>query len=255
MRVTSIQVEMKDRSKEENLANVLNLMDRAGSCDLILLPEIWPCGFFRFDRYRAESEPLDGLIMSALKKRAVDLKCHVMTGSIVERDGRDLFNTTLLLNSEGEIIARYRKVHLFGYQSGEKELLKGGDEVVVAPTPWGPAGLSICYDLRFPEFYRKMVDAGAAIFLVASAWPHARLETWTLFNRARAIENLAYVFSCNCAGANKGQQYAGHSMIVDPMGNIIAEGGDGECFVSAEIDPNLVDSVRKEFPALKDRVF
>ena len=80
------------------------------------------------------------------------------------------------IDPEGKILARYRKIHLFGYQSEEKKLLTAGKEVVVAPTPWGPAGISTCYDLRFPEFFRKMVDKGATIFLVASAWPLVRLE-------------------------------------------------------------------------------
>ena len=255
MRVTSIQLEMKDRSKEENLDHALNMLEQAPPSELILLPEIWPCGFFSFDRYRAESEPLDGQIVGALREKAVGQKCYIMTGSFVERDGEDLFNTSVLLNPQGKIIARYRKIHLFGYQSDEKRILTPGEEVVAIDTPWGVAGLSTCYDLRFPEFFRKMVDQGVKLFLIASAWPHVRLEAWTLFNRARAHENLAYLFSCNCAGSNGGKRYAGHSMLIDPSGKVIAEGGEGECFVSAEIDPDLVDSVRKDFSALDDRVF
>ena len=92
------------------------------------------------------------------------------------------------------------------------------------------------------------------MFLVVSAWPHARLDAWRLFNRARAHENLAFLFSCNCAGANEGTQYAGHSMFVDPLGAVLAEGGADECFVSAEVDMGLVESTRMEFPALADRV-
>ncbi len=145
---------------------------------------------------------------------------------------------------------------------GDSPTIKGGifvavdgDEVVVATTPWGKAGLATCYDLRFPEFYRKMLEAGAKFFLVASAWPEARLEAWRLFNRARAHENLAFLFSCNCAGSNVGTPYAGHSMFVDPLGKVIAEGGEKEEFISAEVDSNLADSVRDDFPALEDRVF
>jgi predicted amidohydrolase len=100
-----------------------------------------------------------------------------------------------------------------------------------------------------------MVELGATSFLVASAWPRVRLEAWSLFNRARALENLACLFSCNCAGANANMEYAGHSMLVDPLGKTIAEGGDGETYVSAEVDTGLVKAVRKDFPALEDRVF
>ena len=174
-------------------------------------------------------------------------------GSMVEKDDGHFYNTSILLNPAGEIAARYRKIHLFGYLSQESTILEPGEDIVVADTPWGKSGLSTCYDLRFPELYRRMVEKGATFFLVASAWPRVRLEAWRLFNRCRAHENLAFLISCNCAGANQGNTYAGHSMIVDPLGQIISEGAEEEAWISAEIDPRRVDAVRKEFPALEDR--
>jgi predicted amidohydrolase len=255
MRVTSIQLEINDRPKEENVAYALKMIDQATGSDLIMLPEIWPCGYFSFDRYKSESEPVDGPTVEAFKQKAVERKCHILMGSMVEREGENLYNTCLLLDPQGEVMARYRKVHLFGYHSDERRLLTAGKDVVVVETPWGMAGFSTCYDLRFPEFYRKMLDLGAKIFLIPSAWPQVRLEAWTLFNRARAHENLAYLFSCNCAGTNAGTTYAGHSMIIDPLGKVIAEGGEEECVVTAEVDPGLVDTVRQDFSALNDRVF
>ena len=155
MKVTSIQPDMKDRSKPESLAYVLSLVDACPQSDLILLPEIWPSGFFCFDQYRAESESIDGPIVATFRQKAAARACHILMGSIVEKDGNQLFNTSLLLDPQGQIIARYRKIHLFGYQSEEKRLLTAGKKVVVAPTPWGLAGISTCYDLRFPEFFRK----------------------------------------------------------------------------------------------------
>lgn len=255
MRVTSIQLEMKERSKEENLACALDLLDQAPVSDLYLLPEIWTCGFFSFERYRPDSEPVDGPVVRAFQKKAKEKGCHILMGSMVEREGDRLFNTSFFLSPKGEIVGRYRKVHLFGYQSRERGLLTPGTDVVVVETPWGKMGLSTCYDLRFPEFYRKMVDAGATFFLVASAWPRVRSEAWSLLNRVRALENLAYLFSCNCAGSNGNAEYAGHSMLVDPLGKVIAEGGVGKDYVSSLVDPTLVASVRKDFPALDDRVF
>ncbi len=99
-----------------------------------------------------------------------------------------------------------------------------------------------------------MLDEGATFFLVVSAWPKVRQDAWNLFNRARAHENLAYLFSCNCAGMDRGFRYAGHSMFVDPMGEVIEEGGEGECIVTADVDMGRVETVRKEFSALSDRV-
>ena len=255
MRLTSIQLEIQDRDKGENLEHALNMVDQAPESDLIMLPEIWPCGYFSFDRYKTESEPLNGPIVQALQKKALEKKCHILMGSLVENDDGKLYNTTLLLDPAGEIIAKYRKIHLFGYQSDERKLLSPGTDITVRETPWGPAGFSTCYDLRFPEFFRLMLDAGAKIFLIPSAWPLARLDAWRLFNRARAHENLAFLFSCNCAGTNMGTTLAGHSMLVDPWGKVLAEGGEDECFVTAEVDPGLVDSARQEFHALRDRVF
>jgi predicted amidohydrolase len=255
MRVASLQLATADRPKQENVASALALVDRAGPADLILLPEMWPCGFFAFDRYRADSEPMDGDTVNAFRRKARERSCHIVMGSLVESAGDKLYNTTVFIGPAGEILARYRKIHLFGYQSDEARLLTAGRELVVAETPWGRSGFSTCYDLRFPELFRRMVDQGAEVFLVPSAWPLARLEAWRLFNRARAHENLAYLVSCNCAGENAGKRYGGHSMIVDPWGRVLAEGGEGQEVVAADIDPAEVGRARAEFPALADRVF
>lgn len=253
MRITSIQLEIKDRGKEETVEHVLDLLERARGSDLVLLPELWPSGFFSFDRYRAESEPLGGPTIKRLGEKARELGAHVLAGSFVEADGERLFNTSVLLDDQGQIAARYRKMHLFGYESEEARLLTRGDEVVVVPTPWGRAGLSICYDLRFPELYRKMVDQGAEVLLLVAAWPAARREAWTVLSRARAIENQAFLFSCNGAGVNQGVSIAGHSLLLDPTGQVLAEGGDGEELLACEVDPNLVRNLRGDFPALRDR--
>lgn len=253
MRVTSIQLAMTDQPKEKNVEHALSLIDQASTSDLILLPEIWPCGFFSFDRYKSDSETIDGPIVTDFKAVARQRKCHLFMGSMVECENGQFYNTSILFNPAGDIAARYRKIHLFGYQSEETAILKPGSDVVVADTPWGKSGLSTCYDLRFPELYRRMVDKGAAFFLVASAWPHVRLAAWQLFNRCRAHENLAFLISCNCAGANQGKKYAGHSMVVDPLGQVVAEGSEEETCVTAEIDPDQVNAMRQEFPALEDR--
>jgi predicted amidohydrolase len=254
MKVASIQLEMVDRPKTENVEHALAALEQAPEADLILLPEIWPCGFFAFDRYASESEPLDGPTVSIFRQTARARGCHIVMGSLVERGAEGLFNTTVFIGPQGEIIARYRKIHLFGYQSDETKHLTPGKEIVVVDTPWGRAGFSTCYDLRFPELFRRMVDRGAQIFLVPSAWPSARLEAWRLFNRARAHENLAFLLSCNCAGENAGKRYAGHSMIVDPWGRVLAEGGEQGAVVTAEIDVREAGRARAEFPALADRV-
>jgi predicted amidohydrolase len=254
MRVTSIQLEIRDRPRAETLAHVIGLLDRARGSDLILLPELWPCGYFSFSRYDAESEPVDGPTIEFLAARARGLGTSIFTGSFVERAGEKLFNTCLLIDPSGEVVARYRKIHLFGYQSEERRLLEQGTEVVVKDLPWGRVGFSICYDLRFPELYRRMIDLGAEVFLIAAAWPAARLEPWLLLNRARALENQAFVFACNGAGTNGGVRLGGHSVFVDPFGRVLAEAGAGEELLSVDVDISTVRAFRQEFTALEDRV-
>jgi predicted amidohydrolase len=255
IQVLSIQLGIKERSKEETLAYVLELLNQARGGDLILLPEIWLTGYFAFSRYREQAESVGGPSIQALRKKAMQVKIFLFTGSFVEADGPHLFNTSLLIDPKGEILARYRKIHLFGYQSDESRLLQRGSNLAIAQLPWGKTGLTTCYDLRFPELYRKLIEEGVQCFLVTSAWPKARLEAWTLFNRARAHENLSHLFSCNCAGQSEGRIFGGHSMFVDPLGQIAAEAGEKEELLSAEIDTDMAAQIRNDFPALNDRVF
>ena len=126
--------------------------------------------------------------------------------------------------------------------------------MVTAATDFGRVGLACCYDLRFPELFRRMVDQGAEFFLVCSAWPYPRLESWIMLNRVRALENEAFLVSSNCVGITRGKQFVGHSMVVDPWGAIVAGAGDEETVVRAEVDPGMVARVRSVFPPLRDRV-
>lgn len=144
-------------------------------------------------------------------------------------------------------------MHLFGYGSAEAKILTPGSDITVVPTEFGNVGLSICYDLRFPELYRKMVDLGAEIIINCAAWPFPRVEHWTLLSQARAIENVSYVITCGCAGASKGKAFIGHSMVINPWGTIISSAAERETILKVEIDPAMVKEVRDEFPALNDR--
>ena len=131
-----------------------------------------------------------------------------------------------------------------------------GTSITVIPTEFGNFGLATCYDLRFPELFRKMLDRGAEFFLISSAWPTFRQEHWLLLNRTRALENLSCLISSNCVGINRGTQFAGHSLVVDPMGEIVAGSNDDEeCVVWGEVNRDIVLRARAEFPALRDRVF
>lgn len=253
-RVASVQLTVGDEEKLRRIERVEALLDQARGAQLVILPEIWNIGYFAFDLYSKEAETVHGETARRMSWKAKEHGFFLHGGSFVEVEDGKLFNTSLLFNPEGEIIARYRKIHLFGYGSQESQLLTRGKEVVVVETPLGNLGMCTCYDLRFPELFRIMLDKGAELFLVTSGWPYPRLEHWLMLNRVRAIENSAFLVSSNCTGKNRGVSFCGHSMIVDPWGTILASGGDEECLVSAEIDLGKVSKVRSEFPAVRDRI-
>lgn len=254
MRIASIQMEVTDRPKTENLAHAEELLKRAEGADLILLPEIWNTGYFSFDRYQEESETLEGETTERMSLMARRLGAHIFAGSWIIRGEDGLYNTGFLFDRAGKLIATYRKIHLFGFGSREQQILKRGKDVVTVKTELGNLGLATCYDLRFPELFRTMMMRGAEIFLIASGWPYPRLEHWLLFNRVRALENLCFLVSSNCVGVNQGVRFCGHSMVVDPWGIVMAGGGDEETIVMADIDLRKVAGVRREFPALEDLV-
>ena len=250
MRVTLIQTEVDGSLPlAERVAGVAAQV-AACTGDLVLLPELWATGYFAFDDYAATAQPLDGPVVRAMGAAAAAAGVVLHAGSMLERDeaGR-LFNTSLLFDRDGTLLHTYRKVHLFGYGSREQELLSPGERVGAH----GRLALSTCYDLRFPELFRAQVDDGSQLFLVAAAWPLARLEHWQLLLRARALENQSFLLACNAAGRQGEVELAGRSAVVDPWGTVLAEAGDGPDTLTVEIDPDLAVRARKEFPALADR--
>ncbi len=253
-RIVAIQLDIpEEEAKADRVERVARLVESWMGADLIVLPEMWNVGYFRFDRYEDDAEPLDGPTVSRMAEAARRARSWVLAGSIVERDGRRLHNTSVLLDRSGDVVASYRKIHLFGYRSREAEVLARGDRVTVVDTELGRVGLSICYDLRFPELFRAMVDLGAELFLAPSAWPYPRVEAWTMLNRVRALENQAWLVAANCTGG-AGPAYCGRSMVVDPWGTPVAAAGDRPTEITAEVDLGVTRDVRAEFPVLRDRV-
>ncbi|MDC0384706.1 DUF2848 family protein [bacterium] len=228
-------------------------VDEVSDPDLIVLPEIWYPGYFRFDDYARAAEATSDLL-AAFSEMAASANTCLHVGSLIEADGTHLFNTSVLFGPDGVELARYRKVHLFGFGSKEQEVLTPGTDVVVADTPLGRLGMAVCYDLRFPELFRRMTERGAIGFVVASAWPHPRVEAWTTLLRARALENQAFVFACNGVGsAGASPPLCGRSAIVDPWGVTAACLGDDPGTATVAVDMEAADAARDRFPALADR--
>ncbi|WP_336323662.1 carbon-nitrogen family hydrolase [Streptomyces lavendofoliae] len=257
MRASLIQIAVDPaESPNSRRARVASLVaEQRGVADLVVLPELWPVGAFAYESFAAEAEPLDGPTHRAMAKAAAEASVWLHAGSVVERapDGA-LYNTALVFSPSGELAATYRKIHRFGFDTGEAVMMAPGDALVTAPVPDLPLGVATCYDLRFPEMFRGLVDAGALAFAVSAGWPARRREHWTLLARARAVENQAYVLACGTGGTHAGVPQAGHSLVVDPWGEVLAEAGDGEETLTVDLDPALVATTRDRFPALKDRL-
>ena len=251
MRVHVIQLGYgDDESPADRTRRVADLVRAQRGADLVVLPELWPQGGFSYDRWEDEAESLDGPVVEAMRAAARDVGATVHMGSLVERDeaGR-LFNTSVLLGPDGATLATYRKVHLFGFGEGEPKLMSAGDGLVVH----GRLGLATCYDLRFPEQFRLLLDAGAEVVLLVAAWPAKRVAHWRLLAQARAVENQTYVVACNTAGTHAGVPMGGRSIVVEPWGAVLAEADEDEVVLVVDVDLELVRATREQFPVLADR--
>lgn len=221
--------------------------------DLVMLPELWSSGAFDLSLGVANAQPIDGPFVTRLSELAAATNTWIHGGSFVESADDGLFNTSLLFDPDGSLVASYRKVHLFGFDGLEAATLSGGDDLVVVETPLGPTGLATCYDLRFPELFRGLVDRGATAVLLTSGWPQARIGHWQVLAQARAIENQCWLAGCNETGTHAGVELGGSSVVVDPWGTAVASAAREETIVYADIDPELPGSVRNSFPVLRDR--
>ena len=256
IKVAAIQLWHDDHaSREDRTSHVEQLIDSAAGSDLILLPELWNIGWWSFGEYYNNSETLHGATISRMAEKAKEVNAYIFAGSIVEKSGDSLYNTSVLLNPRGKTIATYRKMHLMSWGGArEAELMRRGEKIVTVKTEMGTLGFSICYDLRFPELFRQMaVNHGVDIFLNVSAWPITRLDNWRELCHVRAAENLCFMIACNAAGINHGKQFSGHSAIINPLGTPVVSAGIYESVVKGEIDTAEVRKAREFLPALNDR--
>ena len=252
-----------------NIINASALVREAhkSGATLIVLPEV--TNIIDMDRSAmAEklSAEVDDISLVAFCTLAVELKVWLLLGSLglkhetaLNAEGKPKFaNRSFLIGDDGVVRNRYTKIHLFDVDLGagetyqESKSYEPGNETVVADTPWGKLGMTICYDIRFPHLYRKLAQAGAKFLSIPAAFsrPSGKAH-WHVLMRARAIENGCYVFAAaQCGEHGGGRSTYGHSLIVDPWGEILADGGTEIGFVLAEIDTSLVDKVRQKIPSL-----
>lgn len=219
--------------------------------DIIVLPELWTTGYDLKRLDEIADDHAQGSV-SFLTEAAKKYQVHFVGGSVANRDKNGVKNTLLIINKEGKLIHQYSKLHLFKLMDEHMYLAAGTDKGLFELDNHQFAGV-ICYDIRFPEWIRAHTSHGAEALFVVAEWPAPRLSHWRALLIARAIENQCFVIACNRAGKDPNNQFAGHSMIIDPWGEVIAEAGAEEEILSAGIELDLVKEIRKQIPIFTDR--
>jgi deaminated glutathione amidase len=260
LRAAAVQLNSTgDKSRNLAMAERLVRAAAADGAELVALPEKWNL-LAAGEDLLAGAEPLDGPSLNAARGWARELGIHLLAGSIAERGDEKAWNTSVLIGPDGEDVASYRKVHMFDVDAGgvsyrESEHEQPGGEAVTAPLGELSLGMTVCYDLRFPELFRILALRDARLIAVPSAFTLATgRDHWEVLLRARAIENQVFVLAPNQVGrADPHFESFGHSAIVDPWGTILALAPEEECFVAADLDPAAQDRVRTELPSLANR--
>jgi predicted amidohydrolase len=239
---------------------------RQQGADLIMLPEnagmLEPVSRLQREKARPEEEHP---ALAAFRELARETGAWLLIGSLsIAVENGKVANRSLLVGPSGEVVARYDKIHLFDVDLGPKEsyresaTIAPGDVATLAETPWGLLGMTVCYDLRFPQLYRTLTQRGASFLSIPAAFTRTTGQAhWHILQRARAIENGAFVFApAQCGTHAEGRETFGHSLIVDPWGTVLADGGEEPGIVLAKIDPEAVSSARARIPSLHhDRRF
>jgi predicted amidohydrolase len=247
----------------DNLVTVRRLVAQAAAegAQLVALPEYWPImGMSDTDKVAHAEQPGTGPIQDCMMELAREHGVWLVGGTLpmVSPDAGRVLNTTLVYDAQGRAVSRYDKIHLFGFNKGsesydEARTIVPGEHVGVFDAPFGRVGLSVCYDLRFPELYRAMGEC--ALIVVPAAFTHTTgLAHWEVLLRARAIENQCYVLASAQGGKHvNGRRTFGHSMLIDPWGEVKAVLAEGEGVVSGELDAQFLAGVRESLPALRHR--
>lgn len=237
---------------EHNRATFRTMVAEAAQrkSDLVVFPELFSTGYVLEEAQDYASEPQQGMF-AEMSDMAAEHKIAI-TGSILEKHNGGVANCMAYFTADGELQGTYRKMHLFRLFDEEK-YLEQGESPTVLDLAWGKAGTAICYDLRFPELFRRYATQhNTNMIIIPAEWPLIRVEHWRALLIARAIENQSYVIATNCAEKSGETVFAGHSMIIDPWGKVILEAGEKEVLLTAEIDLDEIADARAKIPVFDD---
>jgi len=253
--VAIAQIDIALGDAQANLRTVQNAAAEAAErgADLLVLPELW-CSGYMLERAEELADEINNGLFAATAALARHHRMAIC-GSLLEWDAatEQAYNTATLYDADGNLRGSYRKVHLIGLMD-EGTYLHAGDAPGMIEMPWGKAALSICYDLRFPELFRRYALDGAGVVLLPSEWPSPRIEHWRTLIKARAIENQCFVLACNRVGADRANTFGGRSAAIDPRGNVLAEAGDTTPdLLVVTLDLDLIEQARAFLPVFADR--
>ena len=251
MKIAALQMDLAwhDRAANFKKAQTMAAEAKAAGADLIILPETFATGFSMEPAFTAED--LDGPTPSFLRSLARDMKTAVIGGFVLKQSGSKPHNVALAVDRRGADLALYAKIHLIGIL-GETDAHAPGSRPMVFQWEGVRIGCFICYDLRFPELFAPLAEQ-CDLMVVMASWPEIRQKHWDLLLQARAIENQCFLVGVNRVGQGGGYSFRGGSAVIDPLGEILAHGADGETPVMATIDPAQTAKVRTTLPFLKDR--
>jgi predicted amidohydrolase len=247
----AIQFTVHQGDLDANLGYAREALARVAGqgANLVVLPEMWSTGF----AYKTLNELAKRTesVVEELCELSARLKLVIIGSQPEPADDNRVFNTIHVIDN-GQVVARYRKLHLFSLL-GEDKAFKGGNGWCLAETSIGKVGVIICYDLRFPELSRRLALEGARVICVPAQWPKPRQEHWRTLLRARAIENQLYVVACNACGVIGRLDFFGMSMVIDPKGELLADAGEEVCEILAPLDWQAMDAWRAQIPCFQDR--
>ncbi len=256
LRAALIQFDVQPGQTAHNENTVQRLVEKSAElgAELVVLPELWNVGY-DLRNLAALAQNTQGSSARLLAKMAEEYGMYIFGGTIAEQKGDKYYNTALVFNDKGDIIHKYRKLHLFPNGLEEDKYFTAGDEWGLVQTPWGLFGVAVCYDLRFQALIQNLALRGANTIILPAQWPTVRVDHWYLLNQARAIENQTFVLGCNRTGHDASGKYPGCSVVVDPLGHVLAGGPEAKDagVLLADLDYSRMSSIRKSIPVYNDR--
>lgn len=255
LRLALLQMNIEAGFPDQNLAKLKSLLEEAvqgeEKPDVVMFPEMWNTGY-ALTEIEQLADPNGEATIAFLSEFSKQHGIYIIGGSIAEAKTDGVYNTIYAFDREGNRIGDYSKMHLFRLMEEEK-YLQAGEKPGRLVIEGEQAGMMICYDIRFPELARTLALDGAKLLFVPAEWPNPRLHHWRTLLTARAIENQMYVIACNRMGTSGETTFFGHSLVIDPWGEIVAEAGEEEGILWADIDLDLVSEVRSRIPVFEDR--